>query len=270
MNYSRKEKNSGNTVFQNQVGKFSEIRIINKNLKLQIPPLCLLFSALHPCFCPAAWPVSETFLAPGNRLWLWGEGERFPLTLLSVCGWINNKVDTRQINRRKPNLVLWASVSSVTQWFLSLCDPMDCSTPGLPVHHQLPELVHPHVHGVSDAIQPSHPLSPLLLLPFPTSGSFLMSQFFASGGQSIGASASVLPMNIQDCSFRMDWFDLLAVQGSFKSLLQHHSSKESVLQHSAFFMVQLSHPYMTTGKNIALNIRTFVSKVMSLLFNGRS
>ena len=124
-----------------------------------------------------------------------------------------------------------------------------------------------------ESVMPSSHLilcRPLLLLPFPTSGSFLMSQFFASGGQSIGASASVLPMNIQDCSFRMDWFDLLAVQGSFKSLLQHHSSKESVLQHSAFFMVQLSHPYMTTGKNIALNIRTFVSKVMSLLFNGRS
>ena len=94
-----------------------------------------------------------------------------------------------------------------------------------------------------------------------------MSQFFASGGQSIGvsASASVLPMNIQ--SFRMDWLDLLAVQGTLKSLLQHHSSKASILQGSAFFTVQLSHPYMNTRKTIALTRWTFVGKVMFLLFN---
>ena len=95
-----------------------------------------------------------------------------------------------------------------------------------------------------------------------------MSQFFASGGQSIGvsASASVLPMNSGLISFRMDWLDLLAVQESLKSLLQHHSSKPSILRHSAFFIVQLSHPYMTTGKTIALTRQTFVGKVMSLLF----
>jgi len=97
-----------------------------------------------------------------------------------------------------------------------------------------------------------------------------MSQFFASGGQSIrvSASASVLPMNIQDLiSFRMDWLDLLAFQGTLKSLLQHHSSKASVLWCSAFFIVQLSHPYMTTGKIIALTRQTFVDKVISLLCN---
>ena len=98
-----------------------------------------------------------------------------------------------------------------------------------------------------------------------------MSQFFASGGQSIGASASasVLPMNEYSglISFRMDWLDLLAVQGTLTSLLQHHSSKASVLRHSAFFIVQLSHPYMTAGKIIALTRPTFVGKVMSLLFN---
>jgi len=96
-----------------------------------------------------------------------------------------------------------------------------------------------------------------------------MRQFFTSGGQSIGASASVLPTNKHSgmISFRIDWFDLLAVQGTLKSLLQHHSSKASVLQHSAFCMVQLSHPYMTTGKTIALTRRTFIGKVMSLLFN---
>ena len=90
-----------------------------------------------------------------------------------------------------------------------------------------------------------------------------MSHFFVSCGQSIGvsASASVLPVNIQD------WFDLLAVRGTIKSLLQHHSSKASILQCSAFFMVQLSHPYMTTGKTIALTRWTFVGKIMSLLLN---
>ena len=92
-----------------------------------------------------------------------------------------------------------------------------------------------------------------------------MNQLFTSGGQSIGvsASAAVLPM----ISFRMDWLALLAVQGTLKSLLQHHSSKASILQHSAFFTVQLSHPYMTTGKTIALTRRTVVGKVMSLLLN---
>ena len=97
-----------------------------------------------------------------------------------------------------------------------------------------------------------------------------MSQFFASGGQSIGAStsASVLPLNVQDWfPLRMDWLDLLAVQGTLKSLLQHHSSKASVLWHSAFFIVQVSYPYMTTGKTTALTRWTFVGKVMSLLSN---
>ena len=101
---------------------------------------------------------------------------------------------------------------------------------------------------------------------FPASGSFQMSQFFASGGQSF--SFNISPSNeYSGLIFRMDWFDLLAVQGTLKNLLQHHSSKASILQRSAFFTVQLSHPYMTTGKTIALTRRTFVGKVMSLLFN---
>ena len=100
------------------------------------------------------------------------------------------------------------------------------------------------------------------LQSFPASGSFPTSQFFPSGGQSIGitASASVLPVNIQIDFFRIDWFDLLAVQGCLKSLLQHHSSKASVLGLSAFFIVQLSHLYMTTGKIIALSIQTLLAK----------
>ena len=104
---------------------------------------------------------------------------------------------------------------------------------------------------------------------FPASGSFQMSQLFASGGQSIGFSFNISPSDKHPglISFRMDWLDLLAVQGTLKNLLQHHNSKASILQRSAFFIVQLSHPYMTTGKTIALTRRTFVGKVMSLLFN---
>ena len=108
------------------------------------------------------------------------------------------------------------------------------------------------------------------LQSFPASGSFLMSQLFASGGQRTGASSSVIsPSNEYSglISFRNDWFDLLAVQWTLKSLLQHHSSTVSILQRSAFFMVQLSHPYMTTGKTTALIRQTFLSEVMSLLFN---
>ena len=141
--------------------------------------------------------------------------------------------------------------------------------PGFPVHHQLPELAQTYVHRVGDAIEPSHPLSS----PSPPTFNLFqhqdLFQLFPSGGQSIGvsASASVLPMNIQDGFFRIHWFDLLALQGTLKSLLQHHSSKASILQHSAFFIVQLSHPYLTIGKTIALTRWTFVGKVMSLLFN---
>ena len=108
------------------------------------------------------------------------------------------------------------------------------------------------------------------LQSFPASGSFQMSQFFPSGSQSIGVSASASnPSNEHPglVSFRMDWLDLLAVQRTLKSLLQHHSSKASILRCSALFIVQLSHPYMTTGKTKALTRRTFVVKVMSLLFN---
>ena len=150
------------------------------------------------------------------------------------------------------------SVTSVTQSCLTLCNPMDCSTPGLLVHHQLPELAQTHVHRVGDAMQLSHPPSIILfsscLQSFPASGSLPMSQFFTAGGQSIGvsASASVLPTDsteIQLISFRMDWLDFLAVQGILRSLLQHHSSKESILQRSVFFIVQISHAYCDYWKN---------------------
>ena len=121
-----------------------------------------------------------------------------------------------------------------------------------------------------------HPAISSSVIPFsscpqslPASGSFPMSQLFAWSGQSIGVSASACPSNEHPglISFRMDWLDLLAVQGTLKSLLQHHSSKASIFRSSAFFTVQLSHPYITTGKTTALTRRTFVGNVMSLLFN---
>ena len=131
----------------------------------------------------------------------------------------------------------------------------------LPCHHQLPELAQTHVYWVSDAIQPYHPLSCPSLPAFthsafnpPASGSFPLSQLFTSGGQMIGASASalVLPVNIQNW-FPLGWAGLISLQSKgFSSLFQYHSSKASILWHSGFFTVQLSHPYMSTGKTIAL------------------
>ena len=151
---------------------------------------------------------------------------------------------------------------------------MDCSTPGFPVHHQLPELTKSHVHQVSDAIQPfqlilCHPLL-LLLSIFPSIRVFSNESVCQiRWPKCFSFSFSISPSNEYSglLSFRMNWLDLLAVQGTVNSLLQHHSSKASVLQRSAFFMVQLSHPYMTTEKNIALTRWTFVGKVMSLLLN---
>ena len=139
---------------------------------------------------------------------------------------------------------------SVAQSCPTLCGPMNHSTKGLPVHYQLPEFTQTHAHRVDDAIQPSHPVVPFSSCPqsFPASGAFPVSQLFASGDRSIGVSAStsVLPIEHSGLiSFRMDWLDLLAVQGTLKSLLQHHSSKASIFRHTAFFTVQLLHPYMT-------------------------
>ena len=158
--------------------------------------------------------------------------------------------------------------SSVAQSCLTLCDPMNHSTPGLPVHHQLSEFTQTHVHRVCDAIQPSHPgSSPSPPAPNPSQHqSFPMSQLCMRWPKYWSFSFSIIPSKeIQGLiSFRMDWLALLAVQGTLKCLLQHHSSKASILWHSAFFMIQLSHLYMTTGRTISLNIGTFVSKVMSV------
>ena len=149
---------------------------------------------------------------------------------------------------------------------------MNHSMPGLPVHHQLPEFTQTHLHRVSDAIQPSHPLlSPSPPAPIPPSIRVFFNEttLRMRWPKSWSFSFCIIPSKEIPglISFRMDWLDLLAVQGTLKSLLQHHNSKASILQHSAFFTVQLSHPYMTTGKITALTRRTFVGKVMSLLFN---
>ena len=152
---------------------------------------------------------------------------------------------------------------------------MNCSMPGLSVYHQLLEFTQTHVHRVGGAIQPSHPLSsPSPPAPNPSQhqGLFQWVSTSQKGRQSIGVSpsASVLPKNIRTDFLKMNWLDLLVIQGTLKSLLQHHSSKVSIPQHSAFFIVQLSHLYMTAGKTITLTRWTFVGKVMSLLFNKLS
>ena len=161
--------------------------------------------------------------------------------------------------------------SSVAQLCPTLCDPMDCGMLGFSVHRQLPELVQAHVHWVSDAIQPSHPLSSSSPPPFNLFQHQALFQWVSSSHQiakNWSFSFSISPSNEYSglISFRMDCLDLLAVQGTLKSLLQHHSSKASILWHSAFFIVQLWHPYMTIGKTIPLTRQTFLSKVMSVCF----
>ena len=161
----------------------------------------------------------------------------------------------------------------VAQSCPTLCDPMNHSTPGLPIHHNLPEFTQTHIHRVI-SMPSSHLIlcRPLLLLP-PIPPSIRVfsneSALRMSWPKYWSFSFNIILSKEHPglISFRMDWLDLLAIQGTLKSLLQHHSSKASILQCSAFFTVQLSHPYMNAGKSIALTRRTFVGKVMSLLFN---
>ena len=161
--------------------------------------------------------------------------------------------------------------SLVTQSCLTVCNPMDRRMPGLPVHHQLLESTHTHVDWVSDAIQPFHSLSPPSLPTVKLSqhqGLFkwVNSPHQVTKGWSFSFKISLNNEHPGLISFRMDWLDLLAVQGTLKSLLQHHSSKAAILWCTAFFIAQLSHSYMTTGKTTALTRWTFVDEVMSLLF----
>ena len=158
---------------------------------------------------------------------------------------------------RKSNFSQDQSISSVAQSCPTLCDPIDCSTTGFPVHHQLAEPTQTYVYCVSNAIETSHPLLHLVLPPslFPSIKVFSNELVLCirwpnywsfSFSISLSNEYSIL------ISFKMDWLDLLAVQGNLKSLPQHHSSKALILQHSAFHIVQLSHPRMTTGKTITL------------------
>ena len=161
--------------------------------------------------------------------------------------------------------------SSVAQSCLILCDPVDCSMPGLPVRYHSKSLL--KLMFIESVMPSNHFIlcRPLLLLPsiFPSIRvSSIESVLCIRWPKYWSFSFSISPSSEYSglISFMMDWFDLLAVQGTLKSLLQHHSSKASILQCSAFFIVQLSHPYMTTGKTIDLTRWTFVRKVMSLLF----
>ena len=161
--------------------------------------------------------------------------------------------------------------SSVAQSCPVVCDPMDCSTSGFPVHHQLLGLL--KLMSIVLVMPCNHLIlcHPLLLPPsiFPSMRVFSNeSLLHIRWPKCWSFNSNISPSNEYSglISFRMDWLDLLAVQGTLKSLLQHHSSKASIIWCSAFFVVQLSHPYMTTGKTIALTGWTFVGKVMSLLF----
>ena len=177
-------------------------------------------------------------------------------------------------SNRNENINTFTRINSV-QFICSVMSdslrPHESEHAGLPVHHQLLELTQTHVHRVSNAIQPSHPLSSPSFLPsiFPSirvfsNESVLHISWPKYWSFSFSTSPSIEYPGL--ISIRIDWLDLLTVQWALKSLLQHHSSKASILQHSAFFRVQFSCPYMTTGKTIALTRWIFVGTVMSLLF----
>ena len=166
---------------------------------------------------------------------------------------------------------LYLIVSSIAQSCPTLCNTMDCSTPGFPVHHQLPKLGS-NSCPLSQWCHPTISSSVILLLPsiFPSIRVFSDESVLRIRWPKYWSfSFSICLSNEYSglISFRIDLFNLLAVQGTLKSLLQHHSSNASILHHSSFFMVQLSHQYMTTGKTIALIRQTYVGKVMSLPFN---
>ena len=162
--------------------------------------------------------------------------------------------------------------SSVTQSCPNLCNPVHCSMPGFPVHHQLPELAQTHVHRIGDTINHFIPCRPLLLLPSICPSIRVFTNESALHIRwpkywSFTFSISLSNEHSRLISFRMDWLDILAVQRILKRLLQHHSSKASILLCSALFIDQLSHPYMITEKTTALTRWTYVDKLMSLLFN---
>ena len=225
---------------------------------------------LPPSIFPSirSFPMNQFFTSGGQSFGISASASDLPMNIqdwfpLGWTGWIS--FQSKGLSR-----VFYSQFSSISQSCLALCDPMNHSMPGLPVHHQLPEFTQ-----TRESVMPSshlilcHPL--LLLPPIPPS-----IRVFSNESAlrirwptywSFGFDISPSNEHPRLISFRMDWLDLLAVQGTLKSLLQHHSSKASILQRSAFFTVHLSHPYMTTEDTIALTRRIFVGKVMSLLLN---
>ena len=220
----------------------------------------------HPSrfLCPWFFPGKNTQM--GFHFLLQGifptQGSKSPL--------LHRQADSLLLSHQGSPLLV-VQFSSITQSCSTLCNPMNHNTPGLPAHHQLLEFTQTHVYRVSDAIQPSHPMSS----PSPPAPNPSQLRIFSNEStlhmmwpKYWSFSFSISPSNEHPglVSYRMDWLDLFAVQGTLKSLLQHHSSKTSILRCSAFFIVQLSHTYMTTGKTIALTRWTFFGKVMSLRF----
>ena len=221
------------------------------------------------------------------RQWHWGKLRLWDLSVFyfftTTCKpqvSQNFQLDIKLIKRsvEGEHSVRWSThfttgcISSVTQSCPTLCDPMKCSTPGLPVHHQLRSL--PKLMSIESVMPSKHPIlcCPLLLLLsiLPSIRVFSNeSLLYIRWPKYWSFSFSISPSNEYSelISFRMDWLGLLAVQRTLKSLLQKHSSQESILPCSAFFIVQLSHPYITTGKTITLTRQTFVHTVISLLFN---
>ena len=206
-------------------------------------------------------------------------GQRKPV---GYSSWDHNELDmTEWLSTTQPSFwsrsqihiwLLGHQFSSVAESCPTFCDSMSHTMPGLPVHQQLLEFTQTHVHQVSDSIQPSHPLSsPSSPGPIPPSIRVFYNESTLRMRWprywSLGFKISPSSEHPGLISFRMDWLDLLAVQGAITSLLQYHSSKASILWHSAFFTVQLSHPYKTTGKIIALTRRTFAGKARSLILN---
>ena len=204
--------------------------------------ICLILPQAEISVSLSAW--EHIYIVPG-----------FLVTLPQDRKWgLSCRSTTWSVHRWKKS-----QFSSVAQSCPTLCDPMDCSRPGFPVHHQFPEFTQSHVHWVGDAIQPSHPLlscsSPASI--YPSIKVFTNESVFRIRWSKYwGFSFSINPFNEYSglISFRRDWFDLLAAQGALKSFLQCYSSKASILWYSAFFMVQFSHPYVITGKTIALSI----------------
>ena len=226
--------------------------------KLHLPRFLLLCISTFPgkgCIFRIKWHPTPVLL-PGESI-PWTEGP----------GGLQSMGSQRGV-KGEGLLLLFCSV-----W---LCNPMDCNTPGFPVHHQLREFIQTHVYWVGHEMPSSHLIffRPLLLLPPTRPGirvfsneSTLHIRWPKYWSFSFSISISLSNEHPGLISFRMDWLDLLADEGNLKSLFQHHSSKASILWRSAVFTVQLSHPYMTTGKTTALTRWTFVGKVMSLPFN---